>query len=321
MATVGNPWIFQRTTNPATEFSEQSGTRAVARDAHAAQGALEGGARQHASLGEKLTVLLSRFSRNVLYSLERIPGVLLSPVVLFALILPLFAGSWGRSSLDALPPLLMAGFPLMLYPLVQVESRLFLSVVLPVHIFGAAGLAAFSQYVGIRLSNPSEGRTLSRSSARADVTASRFYEVVAASILLVYFGLTAWRGVDVERGHAFHRELGSWINSHVKPDDVIVGCGYGYVSTTGFVVSRRTVPRIWAGQALELAEFARQHSADWIVVYEPFLRAANPELLSVLDSGIPGFQKVFEIRDYRGWRSQIYRRDVNQDGSSPSPGY
>lgn len=321
MATVGRPGIFPRTTNLATEFFEQSGTRASVGDANSGRGASEGGNRRGNSLGDTFKGVLSRVSRNVLYSLERIPGVLLSPILLFALILPLFAGSWGRSSFDELPPLLMAGFPLLFYPLVQVEPRLFLAVVFPVHIFGAAGLAAFSQYVGMRLSSRTDDGTPSRNSETAGVAATRFCQVVAASILLVYLGLTVWRGVDLERGYAFHRELGAWIGSHVNPDDVIVGCGYGYVSTTGFVVSRRTVPRIWAGQALELAEFARQHSADWIVVYEPFLRAANPELLSVLDSGIPGFQKVFEIRDYRGWRSQVYRRDVNQDGSSPSPGY
>ena len=318
-ATVGNFGVFQRRASLATEFSEQAAARAVARDAHAARNALNGGTRQQASVGEELTALISRVSRNVLYSLERIPGVLLSPLVLFALILPLFARSWGRSSLDEIPPLLMAGFPLMFYPLVQVEPRLFLPVVLPVHIFGAAGLAAFSTYVGVRLSVPAGSVTPSGISERADAAASRFYGVAAVSILLGYVGLTAWRGVDVERGYAFHRELGSWIGSHAKPDDVIVGCGYGYVSTTGFVVSRRTVSRTWADKASQLAEFARIHAADWVIVYEPFLRAANPELLSVLDEGIPGFERVFEVRDYRGWRSQIYRRSISMDKSPPSP--
>ncbi len=317
VATVGKPGVLPRTMNLVMEFSEQSGTRAVARETNAGRGASGGVNPQQSSLGDTLAGALSRVSRNVLYSLERIPGVLLSPILLFALILPFFAGSWGRGSLDELPPLLMAGFPLLFYPLVQVEPRVFLPVVLPVHIFGAAGLAAFSQYVGIRLGNPAEDGTPSRGAERAEAAGSRFYGVVAASILVVYFGLTAWRGVDVERGYAFHRELGAWIGSHVNPDDVITGCGYGYVSTTGFVVSRRMVPRIWAGQPSELAEFARQHSAGWIIVYEPFLRAANPELLSVLDSGIPGFEKVYEIRDYRGWRSQIYRRNVGKDKNSP----
>jgi hypothetical protein len=63
---------------------------------------------------------------------------------------------------------------------------------------------------------------------------------------------------------------------------------------------------LWTNDAAELAPFVRARNADWLLVYETFVEQANPELLEILDSGVPGFDLAFEAVDTRGRRGQIY---------------
>ncbi|TNF83142.1 MAG: GtrA family protein [Acidobacteria bacterium] len=287
-ATLGAPAVLQKAGNLGKRFSEQLDWEQAARETYGANGKLLAPSEESPSLTATAEVLIRRFPRNLFYSMERMPGVLLSPVILFALLLPVFV-SRAREDVgqDAVVGW-MALFPILLYPLIQVEPRLFFSILVPVHIFGAAGLVAFTRYAG------------RRSGTEA------MYRVLAIALVLSGIGLTAWRGAAVERSYSLHRQLASWIDDHVSDDEVLVGCGYGYISTTAFLTDNPAVARLWTNDATELAPFVRARSADWLLVYEGFLEQSNPELLEVLDSGIPGFELAFEAIDTSGRRGQVY---------------
>ena len=305
-AALGAPAVLQKAGNLGKQFSEQLDWEQAARETYGADGKLLGPPADAPRLSTTARVLLKRYPRNLFYSLERMPGVLLSPVILFALLLPVFVRrTRGGLSQDAVVAW-MALFPVLLYPLIQVEPRLFFSLLIPVHIFGAAGVVAFTRYAGAR-SGP-------------DV----MFRALAVALVVFGLGVTAWRGVAVERGCGLHRQLAGWIDDHVADDEVLVGCGYGHITTTAFLTGNPAVARLWTNEAADLAPFVRARSAEWLLVYETFIDQANPELRGVLDAGVPGFDLTFEAVDSRGLRGQVYtlsavegqRRDVSRVGST-----
>jgi putative flippase GtrA len=287
-ATLGAPAVLQKAGNLGKRFSEQLDWEQAARETYGADGKLLGPPAVAPKLTTAAKVLLWRFPRNLFYSLERMPGVLLSPVIVFALLLPVFVNRARDGLGQDLVVAWMALFPVLLYPLIQVEPRLFFSVLIPVHIFGAAGLVAFTRYAWPR----SDSNVM--------------YRVTAVALVVFGLGVTVWRGVAVERGYNLHRQLAGWIDDHVTDNEVLVGCGYGHITTTAFLTDNPTVARLWTNDAAELAPFVRARNADWLLVYETFVEQANPELLEILDSGVPGFDLAFEAVDTRGRRGQIY---------------
>jgi len=291
MATLGTPGLDRQADRLWKQLSDPQDYRDAAMEIYGAHGDLYGvsaGSLEADSLQVKAS-LARRLPRNLMYSLERLPGVLLSPLPLFALLLPLFAHLRKNDAGGRLSLLVLLVFPLGFYPLIQVEPRLFLPILIPVNVFGAAGVEAFCAYV-VR-----------------DSQRSRLFEVVAGGMLLLSLGLTVWRAVDVEAAYRHHREVGKWLESHSRIDEVIIGCGYGNASTSGFLAGRRTIPRIWTADPNDLAAFAAQKGGDLLLIYESFLDHVNPELKIVLDSGIPGFVKVFETSDRHGKRVQVFR--------------
>jgi hypothetical protein len=203
----------------------------------------------------------------------------------------------------------MLAFPLGFYPVIQVEPRLLFPILIPVNIFGAAGLVAFSRYA-------SSGKwKLGQVDGFATRLSKRFgmnplLYVTASGLLLMSFSISAWRGADVERDFDFHRHLSGWIKESVSTDELIVGCGYGYVSTTGFLSAHRTVPRLWTEDSSDLVRFMADCDSRWLIIYEAFLRRANPELMKILETGIPGLERVYEVVDHQGMRTQVFERLV-----------
>jgi putative flippase GtrA len=290
MNTVATLGLFQKNPNLLKEYSEQLDMRDAARETYGAQGVLYGPPRPVPSFGSRLALLISRVPRNVMYSMERLPGVLLSPIPLFALLLPIFAGGLGFASA---PLLLMLVFPLVFNPLVQIEPRLMHPMLVPLQILGSAGLTAFARY------------------AHDGLGGRRLLAYAGGIVLLISTVLTAWRVYDVKRNYDFHDPLAKWVRANIPADETVIGCGYGYVSTTGFMADRRTTPRIWTDSPQELAGFACGRRARWIIIYERFVQFANPELQPVFDSGIPGFGPVYQVTDHRGYRTQVFRKDSN----------
>lgn len=286
--TLGTPGLFQKTTVLAKEFSEQTDMARSAREVYGADGSVwEDSEPKKRSLRTFLFALPARFSSNAIYTLERLPGILLGPMIVFALILPLCVRS-ERFSASRLPLVLLLVFPLVFYPLLQVEPRYLFLMLVPIHIFGAAGFFAFADYFVQQVQNP------------------KVVPALLTCILLGTAGISLWRGLDVEKGHQIHRQLAHWLKDHVEKSEVLYGCGYGYVSTTGFLSRHRTSPRVWSDNPAEVAQFVRRRGGRWLIIYEAFLKKGNPELLPILETGLPGADLMFESRSSVKGRAQVY---------------
>ena len=272
-----------------------------------------------------------RISRNLIHVLEYMPGVALSPVPLFALFLPIFATRRTPVPGDEAPLVLMLLFPLAYDPLTRVEPRQLFPVIIALNVFGAAGLWAFSAYAtrfrGISGTSFGGSGRGGEHSDQPEVSvelpgliparAAAFFFVLSGILLLGNLMLSAWRGIEIERGYRFHRPLAQWISRQVDPGEAIVGCGLGYVSTTGYLAARRTVPRPPALQPEDLARFVRDRGLNWLVLYEPCLSLESPGLLSMLDVAPPDYRRVFEVRDDQGRRIQVFRVEDHRGQGTP----
>lgn len=293
-ATLGTLGLLQKGSNLSKQFSEQLDMRQAAKETYAADGRLFGqNELPPLSKAETLRVLALRFPRNLLYTLQRLPSVLLSPVFLFALWVLVLAVWRRRARLEELPLLAMLVFPLGFFPLIQVEPRLLFPILIAIHVYGAEGLIVACRSVergmGIRNSLP----------------------VLAGATIALMLAITVWRGVDVERKYEIHRELSTWIEEHIAPAERLVGCGYGHISTTAFLTPNDSATRIWTDHSETLADSVRERGGRWLVLYETFLRDANPELLPVLENEPPGLQRRFEAKNAWGERAQVFELREN----------
>ncbi len=288
-ATLGTPGLLQKGSNLSKQFSEQLDMRQAAKETYGAEGKLFGqNDLPPPSKTETLRVLARRFPRNLLYTLKRLPTVLLSPVFLFALLVPILAVRTRYARVEELPLLAMLVFPLGFYPLIQIEPRLLFPILIAIHVYGARGLIVACESVerrtGIRRSLP----------------------VLGGAIVALMLVITVWRGIDVERKYEIHRELSTWIQEHIDPSERLVGCGYGHIGTTAFLTGNDSAARIWTDRPETLADSVSERGGRWLVLYETFLRDANPELLPVLESEPPGLQRLFEAKNARGERAQVF---------------
>lgn len=300
LATGGSLGIGEKTARLGRHFSEQLEFHEAAREAYGPDGYVYGPESLAIPLAERLQRTLQRLPRNLSFSLERLPGILISPVPLFALLLPVFTGR--KSLLRGRKPalLLMFVFPLALYPLILLEPRLLLPIVIPVNIFGAAGLLAFTTYASQESKIP------------------QLLAVLTAGVVVCTLGLAIWRGIDLNEQYQLHQRLAGWLETHVDPSQRLTGCGYGYIATTGFLSGHRTIPRLWTDRPAALQEFADRRKIRWLILYEPFLRLANPELLPALDHDLPGFRNAFQAKDDRGRVALIFERDAASGENDPS---
>jgi hypothetical protein len=122
-------------------------------------------------------------------------------------------------------------------------------------------------------------------------------------LLLPLLPALAWNS-DQSRG--YHREVGDWLAAHIPIDTGIAGDGYGYVSSSSFWAGRKGEPRLWTKDAGELADAARNREQPVLVLYEEYLRNANPQLLPVLDDGVPGMELAKRFEFPRVGRVQVW---------------
>jgi putative flippase GtrA len=273
MALWGEHGLFKKSSNLAKQYAESLDIAAAARETYGAEPAP---ADHDVGLADRLSTLIERWPRNLLYTAERLPGVLLSPIVLFALLLPVLAGGRGSGSgVDEIPLLVLTIWPLLFYPLVQLEPRLLFPTLIGVCIFGAAGLVAFGRFVA--------GQLHRRPPLAAMATPALAVGVLA--LLIPANAALAWNS-EVERG--YHRAIGAWLAENLPAGVAIAGDGYGFVSASTFWAGIRGQPRLWVEDPASLAPWARANGYSAILLYEPFIRAANPQLLGALEEGVPG---------------------------------
>jgi hypothetical protein len=99
------------------------------------------------------------------------------------------------------------------------------------------------------------------------------------------------------------------MGAHVPAGTGIAGDGYGYVSSSSFWAGVKGEPRLWTEHATALAEAARERGEPVLVLYEEYLRNANPQLLPAMDDGIPGMQLAAGFEFPRVGRVQIWTLD------------
>ena len=284
---LGSPSLGQKKMVLTKTYSEQLDYRLSAKEDYE-EGGLAFNQEENVDWKIILKTLMERVPLNILYAMERLPGVLLTPLIFFLFLLPISYHPKPSDWLSWTPLLLMFVFPLVFYTLIQIEPRYFFTILIPVHIFGFAGLFAALSY-----SYPRHLTTILTS--------------ITLGIILYLIPLTIWVGVSTERKYEIDQVLSAWIKTHVPPNEKIAGDGFGYISTTAFLADRLSIPRLWTKDPSRLASFMREQKLHWLILYEPFIRENNPELINILDQGIPEMTKVYETKDKKGMRYQIYR--------------
>jgi hypothetical protein len=269
--TIHTTGLFQKSTNFAKQYSEQIDMRASARETY--------------GLSNQVTSappLFKKIPQNIVYTIKKLPGVLLSPLALFALLLPFLVTL--RPKKEEMPLWVVLFFPLVFYPLIQVEPRYLFSLLIPLHILGAAGLIACANFF-----------------MRPIATGFLFFLIIAPSL-----ALAAYKGYTTEKNYTSHRQIGAWIQANIPENEQIAGCGYGWASTSCFIAGRNNIRRPFVENGEALVSFMKEKQIRWLILYEAYITQADYELLPYLTKDLPGLTKQYEIQDAAGLRIQIY---------------
>jgi len=282
--------LFSKSSNLGKQHVETLDIAAAARETYG-----EPAAQAPPSLADRLATLATRWPANLMYTAERLPGMLLSPVIILAILLPLLVARRGRVPGDELPLLAFSLWPMAFYPLIQLEPRLLFPTLIGAGIFGAAGAVAAGRLVAGALQRASTRRLAEHG--------------VPALVLLLLLPLLPALAWNSEQTRGYHREVGAWLEAHVPSGTGIAGDGYGYVSSSSFWAGVKGEPRLWTEHAAVLPEAARERGEPVLVIYEEYLRNANPQLLPVLDEGIPGMELAAGFEFPRVGRVQVWTLD------------
>ncbi len=282
--TFATSGMFQKLHLQSKVHLEQLDWHAAAKEAYGKHDA----ATTSLTTSEKLDNLADRVYGNVGYVMQRLPGVLLTPICFFALLLPLLSKGEKHQLLMTWPLLVLLFFPLLMFPLMQVEPRYLFPILIPIQIFGAAGLYAFCSYIGERYPGVP------------------IYPAAVGVVLFFSVAMAMVTGWHVERAYRINRPLAAWIERHVPKDDLLVGDGYGYLANTAYLAGYPSLPRLWSSDPRDVVGDVRSKKARWLVLYEDFLKKSNPELLPVLSQGMPGMTLRHQETDWNGDRVQVY---------------
>ena len=294
-AKTGDSGLFHKLSIFETKYSVQLSPQSAARETYGID--RQDGSSSWGPLTplEHLRNWGARFPGNLLHTLRTTPGVLLTPMWFFALLLPLFSGSKDGTLLPEWPWLVMLFFPFVIYPVIYVEARFLFPAILPVHLFGAAGLVVLAVFIG------NQGY------------AAYFYPLAVGGVLAACAIMAMWRGHQLEQGYQYNRQLASWIQQHVPTGETIVGDGYGFVSTTGFLAQYPTANRLIHYDPQKVVDFVKAKHAEWLILYEPFIVRVNPELLPYLSRGMPEMTLQYQVTDNMNRRIQVYRLNSTQE--------
>jgi hypothetical protein len=153
----------------------------------------------------------------------------------------------------------------------------------------------------------SEGLLVASSMLKELVPGERRYLdwLPAVTVTLLLVPLVALLAAHTEAERGYHREIGRWIAASVEPEATILGDGYGHVSASAFWAGRQAIPRPWTDSETKLAEHVG--AGDVLILYERYVREANPELLHTFDGGIPGMERIKEFEFPRIGRVQVWK--------------
>lgn len=272
---LGSAHLFSHGQTLLEPYSVQMQPREAARKAY--------GDGQYSDPGQEFCYF-QKIKNNLRYSLQSMPGVWLTPLCLLMFFLPIVHRQSGQWKI-LWPLVVMLGFPLLFYPALKVEPIYFFLTLIPIQVFGAAGWVAICSYLGLRLWG---------------------FLLTAGALIVLSLALTWYRAFTIEQGFHLYRTLASWIKVNMATDDLLVGDGQGYVTTTAVLAGRPYQVRLWTDSPQKLEQFLRMKDAHWLIVFEEYLKKANPELLPVLDEGFPNLRLRYETLDRSQNRVQIY---------------
>ncbi len=230
---------------------------------------------------------------NMMYLIERLPGMLLSPIILLAILLPLVSAQRGKNRHDEWPLLLFSLWPVVFYPFIQLEPRMLFPLVIGMAIFGAAGMVALSSMIENALRNTGFNR-VSRQLLPAGMLI----------LLLPFVVMLAWNS---EKNNGFHREIGYWLKNNTADDMPISGDGYGYISSSTFWAGRKGIPRPWTETPAALSKILLDRKIPLVLLYESYLQKANPQILDVLHNGLPEMTLIKEWQFERAGTVQAWQ--------------
>jgi len=289
-ALFGSAKLFSKGSNLGRAHVEMLDPREAARETYGVPAqATQGNTSRPASPASIAVRILERWPRNVAYTLERLPGVLLSPLFLLALLLPALSRRRGSTPGEEWPLLAFTVWPFLFYPLLQLEPRMLLPVAVGMCIFGAGALVAIGAFAAQRLQRP----------------VLRW--APAALVLLALLPLLPVLARHTESERGFHREVGLWLAANVAPGTSVVGDGYGYITASGFWAGRRAQARLWTDDPAALGRWVSNRSPGVVILYEKYLRESNPELLQALDDGVPGLEPIKTFYAGRAGRVRVWR--------------
>jgi hypothetical protein len=284
MRISGRSGLLQKSSNISKVYSEQIDWRNAARETY---GTKQNKSNTMPDEGVGMRAL-RHFRENIFYMAERIPGVFMSPVVLFIPFAGLLGGLLFGCRSSALVFLICGIFPFVFYPFLNVEPRMiFLSLLVSIA-WGAAGLWIFSKFI------------------EENMGKKRMAFLFCATLIVAqvpFIPALAWRSRGLRM---FHREIGEWLKENVATSDIICGDGYGYVLSSAFWASKKPLPRLWTDKPSEISDDMRDKNASILLLYEEFAKLANPEILPVFKAGIPGMMLVKEFNTVNG-KVQVYR--------------
>ena len=304
LATTGHACFFQKASNLSKKSADWLDKSASAREFYGAHGKLHGGGPgEKMTLLDKVETLAYRWPLNLRVELYRF-SIVIAPCFLF--LLPLFRRGWlppGTRLEQTLPLAFQIAFPLLFYPVVQVEARYFLPALVPLLIFGAAAFLALFD----ALSDPMRRKGL------VGVTAFAFVGLTCAYL--------TYRAIHVGGSVADDRKMAKWMAVHVPPQDCVLYGVYGAGKVACFLSHRQTYPGLWTDNLAAFQPFARAHGAQWVLLYEQTLRQIDPAVLPALDHGLPGFELAYQMRDFENERIQLYHLiDAAPGASAPASG-
>jgi putative flippase GtrA len=284
----GQPQLFAKAANASRVHVEMLDPEAAARETYG--GRVPASTGSAPSVTERITVLVERWPRNIAYTLERLPGMLLSPLFLAALLLPaLVRRRAGRAT--EWPLMLFTTWPLLFYPLLQLEPRMLFPLVIGAGVFGAAGLVALGRFLAGHL-----GWQPMRSLPAAATVA-----------LLVVTSVPLALRSESERGP--HRAVGAWLAANVPQSVAVSGDGYGYASASAFWSGRRVHPRPWSESGEELGRWLDARSPSVMLVYDGFRREFNPGLALARDGSEPGMTRIAILPFCGGDSVEVWAND------------
>ncbi|MEZ5329889.1 MAG: glycosyltransferase family 39 protein [Verrucomicrobiales bacterium] len=290
---TGSYGLFEKTSNFGRTKDIFNQRAESAREIYGSNG-------QHAASEEpKITPVVfvksmaARFLNNITHGMVKaVPNLLASPVYVFAGFLLVAWWRRPRIRMEVLPVIMMLGFTPALYSLIFVQPR-YLQPVLPALnvLTGAGFMIALSMAVNIRLKIPAQA----------------FVRATLVLCLLLLTAITGWRATKARSEAEIHEKVAHWVNANIDDSELLIGCGFGSISNTAFLSHNKSCPRLVTDSPGELADFVENHAGRWLLLYEKFIDEANPGLAPALDTGLPGFTKVFEEKDAQGKRVQVHR--------------